>query len=186
MIERQRLRLDEMNNHPGQQQHARADLDQQITHPRAKRFLATAGPDQKDAGDRGQLPEHEQCHHIARAASANRTTGVHHSRDMLFRVFDVQRVDRSDHRCQMKHQPENETEMIDPNHVQRFAEQHNLAIVTQRRQPEPRQANQRKHQRTPSRFSTQQWQQQRTENHQSSRRDVRQKLRHRSSPPRVE
>ncbi len=146
-VECDRLCGVEMEERAGQQKHARADLDDEIPHPRVEGTLGAARPDQEYRGDRRPLPIEEQRDEIAGEYRADRRPGIDEACDVLHHVVVVERVENAEKAGDQEDVAEDRAQPIDAQRDQRQAEHADLAeiAVGQRDQLRERQRRQRQH-----------------------------------------
>ena len=97
----------------GQQQHAGADLDEEVAHAGAEGALAAAGPDQEDRSYRGELPVNEEGEQVAGENGAHGGADVHGPAGVLQAVPEVEGVDRRDDGGHAEDVSEGEAELVD-------------------------------------------------------------------------
>jgi hypothetical protein len=113
-IERERSGVPVVQQDSRQQQHARADLDDDVAHAGAVGLLGARGPDQKDGRNGDAFPEDEQRHQIAGEHRAKRAAGVDQAGGLLGDIADMQRVESADEGGQQEDIAEQQAEFVDP------------------------------------------------------------------------
>ncbi len=121
--EGERAALLQVQQGPGQQQHAGQDLDHQVAQAGGQGAFTAPGPHQEHRGNREQFPEHEQCQEIAGEHGTQCAAGVHHGGDMLQRVLHVQGEDDRDECRDQEQVAEHPAEAVDAQRHQGVAEE---------------------------------------------------------------
>jgi hypothetical protein len=133
----------------GQQQHARAHLDEQVAHGHAEDALAARGlveaprQDQEHRAERRELPEEEEREQVARERGADGRPRIDQGGHVLERALHVEGVEAAQERRDVEDDPEHSAEGVHPHQLERVAEQRGRALVPEREQREVRRAEQR-------------------------------------------
>ena len=117
-----------MQNHAGEQDDARAHLDNEIAHAGGVGTFRAAGPDEEHRGYRRQLPEDEKGDQIADEHGGNPGTGVDHRGGVLEPVALVHAVDDVDEGDEKEDRAEDHGKLVDAHQGQRIAEDFRLAV----------------------------------------------------------
>jgi hypothetical protein len=112
----------------GQQQDARAHLNDEIAHAGAIGALRAARPDQEDRRDGGQFPEHEKGDQVAGIDRADGPAGIDQRRHLLRCVRHLERVEHVDGGRREEDDSEHGGQPVDPEGRQLEAEELHLAI----------------------------------------------------------
>jgi hypothetical protein len=121
----------------GKEQHARAELDDDVTHAGTICPLGAARPDQQHRGDRRELPPDEQREEIAGKDRPQRRPAVDQRRDVLGRILDVQRVERREEEREDEHVAEEKAQAVDAHERERLPEQLELSELPVGQQQQP-------------------------------------------------
>ncbi len=128
-LEAQRVGLVVVEQDPAQQDHAGADLHDQVAHPGAESALAAGGlvdatgPDQEHAAEGRELPEDEEGDQVASEGRGDGRARVDEGRDVLERLFDVECVETAEEGGDVEDDAEDAGEAVDADDLEVQAEE---------------------------------------------------------------
>src|SRR5690554_6995680 len=101
-----------MKQQANQQDYTGQDLYGQIAHAGKKRACTATCPDQEHRSQCQQYPEYKQRQQIAGKCSAQSAAGIKYAGNLLHGVLDMQCIQNSNQRCDMKGVTKNQAESI--------------------------------------------------------------------------
>jgi hypothetical protein len=121
-LERERPGVGVVPQRPGEQQLAAEDVDEQVAHPGASAVATSPLQDEEGAGDRLDLPGHEEGQQVAGEDDRHRRRGVDEGRGAFAGRLGPQAVGRGDHRDEAEDHRERAAELVVAQHLDVEAE----------------------------------------------------------------